>query len=392
MLGFHGSAALLPRFIDAWHLSATEAGWLLGVMSLCALLASPAIALTDRVDARRVMIAGTLVNVVGYAGFGLFADGLASALFFRGMLGVGYALSYMPGIKALGDRIAPQEQARATSTYVSSFSVCSSLSVVIAGTVADEFGWRWSFAVPAVSNLLAGAMLFVFLPPAHPHRPAVPAAPGSGADGSPAPGLFDFRAIIANRAAMGFVAGGFAHTVELLALRGWTVAFLGFVATLHPGTAPDWNLSLVATLLILLGVPSGIIGGMLASRLGLARVAVTVMLLSALTSAVVGFAANWPYWLFFLGPLVIHNVLVMADGGSLSAGVMSRADPRRRGSTVAFYTMCGSVGSFVGPVLFGAVLDATGGRQSATAWGFAFASIGVVSLASALTLHRLARQ
>jgi MFS family permease len=180
--------------------------------------------------------------------------------------------------------------------------------------------------------------------------------------------------------------------VELLALRGWTVAFLGFVATLHPGTAPDWNLSLVATLLILLGVPSGIIGGMLASRLGLARVAVTVMLLSALTSAVVGFAANWPYWLFFLGPLVIHNLLVMADGGSLSAGVMSRADPRRRGSTVAFYTMCGSVGSFVGPVLFGAVLDATGGRQSATAWGFAFASIGVVSLASALTLHRLARR
>jgi MFS family permease len=392
VLGFHGSAALLPRFIDAWHLSATEAGWLLGVMSLCALLASPAIALTDRVDARRVMIAGTLVNAVGYAGFGLFADGLPSALFFRGMLGVGYALSYMPGIKALGDRIAPQEQARATSTYVSSFSVCSSLSVVIAGTVADEFGWRWAFAVPAASNLLAGAMLFVFLPPAHPHRSAVPATPGSGAQDPPVPGLFDFRAIIANRAAMGFVAGGFAHTVELLALRGWTVAFLGFVATLHPGTAPDWNLSLVATLLILLGVPSGIVGGMLASRLGLARVAVTVMLLSALTSAVVGFAASWPYWLFFLGPLVIHNVLVMADGGSLSAGVMSRADPRRRGSTVAFYTMCGSVGSFVGPVLFGAVLDAAGGRQSATAWGFAFASIGVVSLASALTLHRLARR
>jgi len=116
------------------------------------------------------------------------------------------------------------------------------------------------------------------------------------------------------------------------------------------------------------------------------------MLLSALVSTVVGFAAAWPYWLFFFGPLVLHNLLVMADGGTLSAGVMSRAQPHRRGSAVAFYTMCGSIGSFIGPVLFGAVLDIAGGRQSTTAWGFAFASIGVVSLASALTLHRLANR
>ena len=44
VLGFHGVAALLPGFMDLWRLSETEAGWLLGVMSLCSLLASPAIA------------------------------------------------------------------------------------------------------------------------------------------------------------------------------------------------------------------------------------------------------------------------------------------------------------------------------------------------------------
>ena len=388
MLGFHGTAALLPRFIDLWHLSATEAGWLLGVMSLCSLLASPAIALTDRVDARWVMLAGVGFNVAGYAGFGLLADGLVSAMVCRGLCGVGFVLSYMPGIKAMGDRLAAGDQSRATATYVSSFSICSSLSVALAGTIAGLAGWRWAFALPAITNLLAGVMLIVFLAPAR----QTPAA-GSPALGAPSgAGLFDFRAILVNRPAMGFVAGGFAHNVELLAMRGWTVAFLTFVVTLHPGEVPDWNLSWVATALILIGVPAGMLGGSLGARLGLARVAVTVLVLSALVSLVVGFAGRWPFWLFFLGPLLLHNLLVMADGGVLSAGVMSRADPQRRGATVAFYTMIVSVGSFIGPVLFGAVLDAAGGRRSVPAWGWAFAAIGLVGITAALTLHRLARR
>lgn len=382
VLGFHGTAALLPRFIEYWHLSATQAGWLLGVLSLAALLASPLIALTDRVDTRWVLLAGTGFNVVGYAGFGLFADGLVSAMVCRALVGVGFVLSYMPGVKALGDRIAPEHQAKATSTYVSSFSICSSLSVAIAGTIASYVDWRWAYLVPAISNAVAGVLVVILLAPAKP----VPA----GGGGAPTAGVFDFRAIIGNRPAMGFMAGNFAHSVELLALRGWTVAFLTYVATLHPGVAPTTNLSLIATALILLGVPSGMIGGALGARYGLATVAMLALGASGVVGLCVGFTATWPYWLFFCGPLVLHNILVMADAGALSAGVMSRADPQRRGSTVAFYTMVGSVGSFLGPVLLGSVLDLAGGRQSTLAWGFGFASVGVVCVGCALLLHRLA--
>ncbi len=387
VLGFHGTAALLPQFIDSWHLSATEAGWLLGVMSLCALLATPAIALTDRIDARKIMIIGTLTNGLGYTGFGLFADGLYSAMFFRGLMGIGFALSYMPGLKAMADRMNAEQQTRAASIYVSSFSICSSLSIAIAGLVAGSSGWRWAYAVPACSNLLAAVLLLLFLAPSR-------MVPLSSVDingvARRAPALLDFRPVIANRAAMGFVIGGFAHSVELLAVRGWTVAFLTFVAGLHVGVAPNWNLSLVATVLILLGVPSAMIGGAVAQRYGQVRIALGILLCSAAVAAMVGFAASWPYWLFFLGPLLVHNLLILADGGVLSAGMMSRADPQRRGSTVAFFTLCGSFGSFGGPVLFGVVLDWAGGRHSVTAWGLAFASIGLVSLLCAFALHRLA--
>ena len=53
VLGFHGVAALLPGFMDLWHLSETEAGWLLGVMSLCSLLASPKSRRTRPISSRR---------------------------------------------------------------------------------------------------------------------------------------------------------------------------------------------------------------------------------------------------------------------------------------------------------------------------------------------------
>ena len=382
VLGFHGVAALLPGFMDLWHLSETEAGWLLGVMSLCSLLASPAIALTDRIDTRWLMLAGTGFNVVGYAGFGLYADGLVSAMFFRGLVGVGYVLTYMPGIKAMADRLAAGEQAQATATYVSSFSICSSLSVAVTGLVAGWAGWRWAFAVPVASNLLAAAIVLFMLAPA---RPA-----GAGAARAPGLGVFGWRAVTGNRASMGYVAGGFSHTVELLAMRGWTVAFLAFAVSLHPGAAPAWNLSLVATALILLGVPSGMAGGAIGARFGLARTSVVVMVLSALVAMGVGFSAALPFWMFFLGPLLLHNILVLADSGTLSAGMMGSADPARRGATVAFYTMVASVGSFVGPVLLGTVLDAAGGRASLLAWGLAFGSVGLIGLAAAFTLHRLA--
>ncbi|NDG76752.1 MAG: hypothetical protein EBX51_02890, partial [Acidimicrobiia bacterium] len=52
----------------------------------------------------------------------------------------------------------------------------------------------------------------------------------------------------------------------------------------------------------------------------------------------------------------IGNDTMLGPHIALSAGMMSRADPARRGATVAFYTMVASVGSFVGPVLLGTVL------------------------------------
>ena len=68
--------------------------------------------------------------------------------------------------------------------------------------------------------------------------------------------------------------------------------------------------------------------------------------------------------------------LIMADSSALTAGVVTRADERIRGATMAVHSMLGFGTGFVAPLVFGVVLDLAGGNLSPLAWGLAFMSLG----------------
>ena len=108
-------AALLPTFIEIWSLTNTEAGWLNSSQYLAYVAAVPIIAFSERIDAKRLLLAGTLFNVIGYLGFALLADGLWSAVAFRVLQGIGFAFTYMPGVKAITDRVSPEQRGRGAS-------------------------------------------------------------------------------------------------------------------------------------------------------------------------------------------------------------------------------------------------------------------------------------
>jgi hypothetical protein len=59
-------------------------------------------------------------------GFALTAEGFWSALLWRLLSGVGLAGTYMPGLKALVDRISAERQPRWISHYTASFSLGTS--------------------------------------------------------------------------------------------------------------------------------------------------------------------------------------------------------------------------------------------------------------------------
>src|SRR5437763_12287302 len=103
-LGAFALPALLPAYMLRWHLTATDAGWLVGVFFAAYVAAVPLLlALTDRLPVRRIYLLGTGLTMLSHLGFALLADGFWSALALRAIAGIGWAGAYMPGLKAIAD-------------------------------------------------------------------------------------------------------------------------------------------------------------------------------------------------------------------------------------------------------------------------------------------------
>src|ERR1041385_9056262 len=122
-------SVLAAFLIPEWQLSGAEAGLLAGSGAAGYMITVPFLAtLTDRIDARNILIAGSAVSALGTILFGLFAAGLWSGAFFNAMAGFGFAGAYMPGLKALTDRLPAGDSSRAVTLYTSSFSFGVGLS------------------------------------------------------------------------------------------------------------------------------------------------------------------------------------------------------------------------------------------------------------------------
>src|SRR5688500_18526113 len=99
MLGSQTYAALLPQLRDEWAISNAQAG-VVGGMFFAGYIATVSYwtALTDRVDARKVYLAGGLLAAAGGVGFGWGVSGFATAILFMAMLGGCISAAYMSGM------------------------------------------------------------------------------------------------------------------------------------------------------------------------------------------------------------------------------------------------------------------------------------------------------
>ena len=124
-------SVLAQYLIPEWHLSGAQAGLLAGAFAAGYMLAVPVLAtLTDRIDARIILICGSALSAFATLLFGIYAQGLLSGALIWGLAGIGFGGAYMPGLKALTDRLAPGDSSRAITLYTSFFSFGVGLSFV----------------------------------------------------------------------------------------------------------------------------------------------------------------------------------------------------------------------------------------------------------------------
>jgi predicted MFS family arabinose efflux permease len=364
--------SILAAFlIPEWHLSGAQAGLLAGSGAAGYMLTVPVLAtLTDRIDARKILIAGSALSALGTLLFGLFAEGLWSGALFNAIAGAGFAGAYMPGLKALTDRLAPGDSSRAVTLYTSSFSFGVGLSFLVSQLVAENWGWRSAFLVTAVGPIVMLSVCFLL-------RPVEP---------KPAQGrLLDFAPVFRNTDAMGFVLGYGAHCFELYGIRTWLVAFWTFVAVKN-GHSSIFTPIVVSVVFSLLAMPASIFGNELALRFGRHRAITAVMLSSAVVALLIGvFADKSPRVLLPL--IVVYAFTVPADSGALTSGMTMASDPRYRGATMAMHSTVGFSLSALGAWGVGVALDAAGGPLNPSAWMAAFSVLAAGILLGPVALY-----
>ena len=387
MLGFSTYAALLPELRDLWGMSNAQAGviggiFFAGYVGTVSLWTS----LTDRIDGRYVYAAGGLLATLGGSGFGVFANGFWSAAVCQLLLGAGMAATYMPGLRLLSDRMSGPAQSRAVSFYTSFFGIGTALSLAIAGFAAPAFGWRWAFIGSGAGPLVSALLVWFFISPSK----------GSGSGERQKLSfalLFPFHAwkkVLSNRACAGYTLGYTVHCLELFGSRAWMVAFMAFAAGLHAGDSFPWRLAAIAAVINLAAVPASILGNEAALRIGRRPWILFIMVGSGTAGILAALGASW-HWAIVLALLMTHAMLVMADSGTLTAGLVGAAPPELKGAAMGLYSLLGFGGGMLGPMVFGAALDAAGGASRPAAWVAAYAAIGFGCLAAPLVVRFFSR-
>lgn len=349
-------AVMAQHLIPLWNLTASQAGLMASSFAIGYMIAVPFLTtLTDRFDARMILLIGSSLSAAATLAFGLFANDLFSASVVWGLAGIGFAGAYMPGLKALTDRLGSGDISRSVTLYTATFSFGVGLSFLIAQLSADTFGWRASFYLTALGPL-AMILTAIAMPPVR-----VTSSPRS---------LFDLKPVFRNRTALGYVLGYGAHCFELYALRTWIVTFWSYIAAHNGGTAVLRPIT-VSVIVAVLAMPASILGNEAAIRLGRQRVITWFMYIAGIIASTIAFTLGASPEIL-LALILLYSVAIPADSGALTSGMSASAQPAYRGGTMALHSTVGFGLSAAGGWVVGVALDVGGGMHTQLGWLLAF--------------------
>jgi MFS family permease len=352
--------------------SASQAGTALSLVVLSAM--------ADYWGPRTVFLVSSFVAAAVALLLPMLAHGHLSAFILFFVMAVAVAGSYTPGVMLIASRFEPARRGSAVGWFLASSSVGYVFALAVGGWVVAHAGWRaalWTLALGPLLCLALSLALFA-------RGRAVPAG---------APPRFSFETGLGkNRPAQYMVAGYVFHSWELLGMWAWTPAFMAAALMAH-GAASERSAGLGAGLSALfhvMGIVAGSSGGWLSDRWGRTAVIALMMAVSTACSFTFGWMLDAPLLLIALVGCV-YGFSALGDSPVYSTALTEAVAPARLGSALAIRSLLGFGAGAISPWVFGALLDHFGGRGAPSAWGWAFAMLGVGGLAGLITVLWLRR-
>jgi predicted MFS family arabinose efflux permease len=358
--------ALGPFIIDDLGLSRTALGSLTTVMYFVGSALSPVLGpLVDRFGGRRSLLAlfavgsaGTLV-VAASPGYGGLVAGAALA-------GVAVALGNIATNQLIARHVEPTRQGILTGVKQSGVQVGAFLAGAALPALAEAWGWRWALAASALiaAGGVAGTLLTV------PSHTCVPQPSGR-------------RLMNASTGPLGTAVNRLTAYSTLMGLGvGAAGAYLPLYAVEELGTSRR-AAGLAAGIMGLVGVLARVWWGRLHDR---TTTPVTRTLLLLAAGSVVAAGLVWAarasgVALLWAGAVALGATAVAWNAlGMLS--IVRDVDASRAGRASGRVLLGFFAGFFVGPVSFGAVVDATG------TYAFGWAGVTAAFLAATMVAWR----
>ena len=395
---------LAPFLKSAFDLDNAQIG---GLTSATAVAYAPTLIfagwLVDRIGVRRALLIGTAVTGL-CIGLVALAPSYGTMLLLLGASGLGCGFIYPTAVKAIMLWFPPQERATAVGVNQSAVNISGMLGAAIMPGLAVAYGWQAGFVfAAALAFVVCGLAAVLYRDPAAPAPSGGSRTPADGpADGpadAPPEGLLAFVEIDqglpsvtgderTDRAALesGLIAVLKSRDILLMGLAALFLGMVEFAALAHLvlflNTAWGYAVAVAAGMLAFcqfagaLGKPlSGLVSDRLLHRRRVPALLAmgTLAGLSCVALALLQPGHTWLLWLalFVLGFGAVGwgglmGTLAGETGGQVAAGAAA-------GVSAAFF----NVGIFLGPPLFGLIVDRTGAYSPA--W-WSLAACAAVSL------------
>jgi MFS family permease len=340
--------------------------------------------LADRIGPRKVITTATLLAGLCSMSFAFFADSFASILILRILSGVASGAIYVPGLALLSQWFAPHERARALSAYTGALIAAYAGGYFIASPIAANYGWRYGIFVTSVPALF-GFLINLLLVKEHTAYKEELATSKSSSSSAPNPRTEMLSIGVAGMVAFFFITISYmGHMWELFAFWGWLGPFLvsSFVATgmeTHAATSLGGQ---IAALIILVGVPSSILWGIAADKLGRIKAIVIASIFSLVADCLFGFLYGKAVWLTTIIGLWI-GFWAVADTAIYKVLITEIVPASAISTVLGIQSVSGFGMTVIAPAVFGSLLQSYNGRvpsMEAAVWWPSFLSLGIPAI------------
>ena len=161
----HFYMLVLPPMLDIvradYGVSYTELGLALTVLNgVSAVLQTPAGFLVDRIDARLTLVAGLLIQALGYAIAASFNSYWVLIAMF-GLIGLGNTVYHPADYSLLSHRVSAERMSQAYSVHTFSGMLGSAATPISILFMHSLFGWRGAFFGAAILGFVVAAILYL---------------------------------------------------------------------------------------------------------------------------------------------------------------------------------------------------------------------------------------